>query len=107
MSAPVALTLAALLVAGLVLLVRVFVRRARLRKRVPARHAPRLRHPVVLAHGMFGFDEIAVAGRRHRYFRNVAEELVGPGLEFYRPRVAPTAPVTDRAKTLVAILETL
>ena len=104
---PATLTLAALLLALLALLFRVLVRRARLRRRVPARHAPRLRHPVVLAHGMFGFDEIAIAGRRHRYFRNVAEELVGPGLEFYRPRVAPTAPVPERASKLVSLLSEL
>ena len=104
---PAGLTLAALLVAALALAVWVWIKRARLRRRVPARHAPRLRHPVVLAHGMFGFDEIAVAGRRHRYFRNIAEELVGPGLEFYRPRVAPAAPIAVRAASLVAILEQL
>lgn len=104
---PVWLTLAALLLAVLALLVRVYIQRARLRRRVPARHAPRLRHPVILAHGIFGFDEIAVAGRRHRYFRNIAEELVGPGLEFYRPRVAPVAPIPVRAKALVGIVEAL
>jgi triacylglycerol lipase len=84
-----------------------WVRRARLRKRVPARHAPRLRLPVVLAHGVFGFDEIAIAGRRHRYFRNIAEELAVPGLEFYRPRVAPTAPIAVRAGTFVQLLRGL
>ena len=104
---PVRITLAALLFAVLALVVRAFIRRARLRRRLPARRAPRLRHPVVLAHGIFGFDEIAVAGRRHRYFRNIAEELVGPGLEFYRPRVAPTAPIAVRAQKLVALLEAL
>ncbi|TMB12397.1 MAG: hypothetical protein E6J66_06220, partial [Deltaproteobacteria bacterium] len=75
---------ALLVLAGGALLVRAWVRRARLRKRVPVRRVPHLRHPIVLAHGVFGFDEIAVAGRRHRYFRNIAEELTVPGLEFYR-----------------------
>ena len=95
-----------LLALGLLILL-LWVRRARLRKRVPARHAPRLRHPVVLAHGMFGFDEIAVAGRRHRYFRNIAEELAVPGLEFYRPRVAAAAPIAVRAGTFVELLRAL
>ena len=104
---PLGLTLAALVAVVLTLAVRAWIRRARLRRRVPARHAPRLRHPVVLAHGIFGFDEIAVAGRRHRYFRNIAEELVGPGLEFYRPRVEPKAPIAVRASKLVSILEGL
>jgi len=98
---------ALVLLALAALIVLLWVRRARLRKRVPARHAPRLRHPVVLAHGIFGFDEIAVAGRRHRYFRNIAEELAVPGLEFYRPRVAPTAPIAVRAGTLVELLRAL
>lgn len=104
---PLALTVAALLAAALALLIWAWARRARLRKRVPARHAPRLRHPVVLAHGVFGFDEIAIAGRRHRYFRNIAEELATPGLEFYRARVAPVAPIPVRAAKLVDILGAL
>jgi triacylglycerol lipase len=103
----VLLLVAALLLTGAVLLVWAWVRRARLRRQVPARHAPRLRHPVVLAHGAFGFDEIAVAGRRHRYFRNIAEELAVPGVEFYRPRVAPAAPIAVRAGTLVELLRAL
>ena len=94
------------LVAG-ALLIRLWVRRARLRGRVPVRRGPHLRHPIVLAHGGFGFDEIAVAGRRHRYFRNIAEELALPGLEFYRPRVAPRAPIAVRAGTLVKLLRAL
>ena len=98
---------ALLVLAGGALLVRAWVRRARLRKRVPVRRVPHLRHPIVLAHGVFGFDEIAVAGRRHRYFRNIAEELTVPGLEFYRPRVAPTAPISVRAGTLVKLLRSL
>jgi triacylglycerol lipase len=104
---PLALAAAAVLAAALVLLLWVWARRARVRKRLPARRAPRLRHPVVLAHGVFGFDEIALAGRRHRYFRNIAEELGGPGLEFYRPRVAPVAPIAVRAAKLVSILDAL
>src|SRR5947209_628723 len=101
------LVLAAALLAALALAGWAALRRARLRKRIPARHAPRLRHPVVLAHGVFGFDEIAVAGRRHRYFRNIAEELVVPGLEFYRPRVAAAAPIAIRAGTFVELLRAL
>jgi len=56
---------------------------------------------------MFGFDEIAVAGRRHRYFRNIAEELAVPGLEFYRTRVAPAAPIAVRAGAFVELLRAL
>jgi triacylglycerol lipase len=82
-------------------------RRARLRRRVPARRAPRLRHAVVLAHGIFGFDEIAVAGRRHRYFRNIADRLAPLGAQFHHLRVAPTAGVEARAGELVALVRDL
>jgi len=104
---PLALTAAALAGAALLLLLWAWARRARLRKRLPARRAPRLRHPVVLAHGVFGFDEIALAGRRHRYFRNIAEELGASGLQFHRPRVAPVASVTVRAARLVSLLDAI
>ena len=51
-----AVALAALVAAG------IFARRRRrLRRALPARRAPRLRHPVVLAHGVLGFDEIFAA----------------------------------------------
>ena len=89
------------------LVVRAWVQRSRLKRSLPARHAPRLRHPIVLAHGVFGFDEIAVAGRRHRYFRNIAEELVAPELEFHQPRVAAVAPIPVRAQMLVKLLREL
>jgi triacylglycerol lipase len=102
------LVIAALVVlVAAALLIFAWARRARLRKRVRVRRVPHLRHPIVLAHGVFGFDEIAVAGRRHSYFRNIAEELAVPGLEFYRPRVAPTAPIAVRAATLVKVLRAL
>src|SRR4051812_38613348 len=82
-------------------------RRARLRRAVPARRAPLLRHPVVLAHGAFGFDEIAVAGRRHRYFRNIADELAALGATFHHPRLPPAGSVSLRAETLVSLLREL
>jgi triacylglycerol lipase len=103
------LLISALLAAAVfvALALRAYVQRGRLKRSLPARHAPRLRHPVVLAHGVFGFDEIAVAGRRHQYFRNIAEELAGSDLEFYRPRVPPVAPIAVRAQMLVALLREL
>ena len=84
------LLISALLAAAVLmaLALRAYVQRGRLKRSLPARHAPRLRHPVVLAHGVFGFDEIAVAGRRHRYFRNIAEELAGSDLEFWESWIA-------------------
>src|SRR5881227_3545825 len=100
------LLLAALLVV-LALVGIAWSRRARLRDRVPARRAPRLRHPVILAHGMLGFDEIAVAGRRHQYFRKIADGLSGLDAKFHTPRVPAAAPVAVRAKQLRALVHEL
>jgi triacylglycerol lipase len=82
-------------------------RRRRLRRAIRARRAPRLRHPVVLAHGVLGFDEIAVAGRRHRYFRNIAEGLGSLGTEFHHPRVRATGTVAERAEQLAELVRSL
>src|SRR6266851_5725599 len=76
-----------LLAALLVVLALVGVgwsRRARLRDRVPARRAPRLRHPVILAHGMLGVDA-----------------------KFHTPRVPAAAPIAVRAEQLRALVDEL
>ncbi|HWE23332.1 MAG TPA: hypothetical protein VG496_05270, partial [Myxococcales bacterium] len=88
------------------LCIRAWARARRLRDRV-ARRAPRVRHPVVLAHGMLGFDEIAVAGRRHRYFRKITDGLRTLGTPFHTPRVPATAPVAVRAEQLRALVDEL
>lgn len=100
---PLLFLLVALLAAGAVALWR----RARLRRLVPARRAPRLRHPVVLAHGAFGFDEIALAGRRHRYFRDIADGLEQLGATFHHPRVPAAGSVASRAQKLVELVRDL
>ena len=100
------LLLAALLVV-LALVGIAWSRRARLRDRVPARRAPRLRHPVILAHGMLGFDEIAVAGRRHQYFRKITDGLSGLDAKFHTPRVPAAAPIAVRAEQLRALVHEL
>src|SRR4029077_14966661 len=81
--------------------------RSRLRREFPAREAPRLRHAIVLAHGLFGFDEIVVAGRRHRYFRNISERLAGPEARFHLAGVPPWGSIAVRAEKLVALLREL
>ena len=99
------LLIAALLLLALVAAGWAFYRRQRLlQRRVPAKRAPKLRHPVVLAHGVLGFDEIAIAGRKHRYFRNIADKLSELDAEFYYPRVAAVAPVAVRAENLVTLV---
>ena len=99
--------LGVLLLLALALVLRAALYRARLRRVIPARRAPRLRHPVVLAHGAFGFDEIALAGRRHHYFRNISERLGQLGASFHHPRVPPAASVSLRAEKLVELVREL
>ena len=99
------LLLLAALLAALALALLLWSRRARLPDRFPARRAPRLRHPVILAHGMLGFDEIAVAGRRHQYFRKIADGLSGLDARLHTPRVLAAAPVSVRAEQLRAVID--
>ncbi len=57
-------------------------------------------HPVVLAHGFLGFDEIALIGRRHHYFRRIPDQLTKMGIAVYRPKVAGSASIAARAAAL-------
>ncbi len=77
-------------------------RRAQLRP-VP-RKGGRLRHPVVLAHGLLGFDKIAIGGREHSYFRGVTGHLMRVGAEVHRPRVPPYASIAQRAAELARLV---
>ena len=92
--------LAALIVAAAVVVALIVSRRRRaLRARV-ARKSARLRHPLVLAHGLFGFDRIAIGGREHSYFRGVTGHLMRVGAEVHRPCVPPSASIALRAEEL-------
>lgn len=64
-------------------------------------------HPVVLAHGLFGFDEIRVVGGRHEYFRGVSARLEREGIVVHRARVAKAGSVASRAAELAAFVRTL
>jgi triacylglycerol lipase len=79
--------------------------RRRLRPRRRLRRAPR--HPVVLAHGLLGFDALRVAGARADYFRGVSERLVREGCVVHRCRVAPTASIAARARDLAVFVSGL
>jgi len=98
---------AALVAAALALVGWMSARAARLRRRVRARREPRLRHPVILAHGAMGFDEIAIAGRRHQYFRKIGDGLRDFGAEIHHPRVPAVAPVAVRAERLQELVQSL
>jgi triacylglycerol lipase len=87
-------------------LAAVLVRRRRARRR-SARRDPRLRHPVVLAHGVLGFDKIAIGGRDHSYFRGVTGHLTRVGAEVHRPRVPPSASIAMRAEAFARMVREL
>jgi triacylglycerol lipase len=76
-------------------------RRRRLRPGL-RRLAPR--YPVVLAHGLMGFDEIRLGSARHDYFRGVSVRLEREGCIVHRCRVARTASVAERAAELAAFV---
>ena len=78
-------------------------RRSR-QRRLRARKSGRLRHPVVLAHGLLGFDKITVGGRDHSYFRGVTGHLMRVGAEVHRPRVPPSASIAVRAEELARVI---
>src|SRR4051812_35169791 len=75
-------------------------RRQALLRPAPPRVPPRLRHPLVLAHGILGFDQIKLPGVHPEYFRGVADRLRGLGAEVYTVRVSPLSSVKDRAAEL-------
>jgi triacylglycerol lipase len=56
--------------------------------------------PVVLVHGLFGFDQVGVPGVRVHYFRGVVDHLASLGCHAHAVRLARAASVPDRAKML-------
>ncbi len=101
------IAVAAALVAVALLIVVVVVR---------ARHAARApnllgelatRHPLVMLHGIAGFDAIGVPGFKREYFRGIVDYLEDRGAVIYRPVLPSMAPVADRAEKLAAFLRDL
>ncbi|HET9552161.1 MAG TPA: hypothetical protein VFP50_04275 [Anaeromyxobacteraceae bacterium] len=70
--------------------------RLRRRRRVP----PRPRHPVVLVHGLFGFDEIELGKQRHAYFKGVRGALEEDGHAVRVAKVALAGSIAARAEAL-------
>lgn len=106
MSTVVFALLALLLVATLV--VALWLRR-RLRKPAPlegvepipgeAGRGPPL--PIVLVHGLFGFDRIGVPGVKLHYFRGIVKHLEALGCHAHAVRLPAAKSVPERAKILV------
>jgi triacylglycerol lipase len=63
--------------------------------------------PVVLVHGLFGFDRIGVPGARFDYFRGIAKHLETLGCHAHAVRLSPAASVPERARELVSAIEAL
>ena len=71
----------------------------------PVERGPPL--PVVLVHGLFGFDRIGVPGARFDYFRGIAKHLESLGCRAHAVRLPASASVPDRARELVAAIDAL
>ena len=76
-------------------------------RRAVVKKSARLRHPVVLAHGLLGFDKIAIGGREHSYFRGVSGHLMRVGAEVHRPRIPSVASIALRADELARLVRTI
>jgi triacylglycerol lipase len=67
---------------------------------------PKLRSPIVLVHGLFGFDKISVGGWTiAQYFPGIPEALIRAGNQVLIPRLSPTGGVAERAAQLKVFLD--
>src|SRR4051794_23641245 len=67
---------------------------------------PRLQNPIVLVHGLMGFDSLRVRGLRLRgYFPGIEDELRRAGNRVHCASLSPTAGVAHRADELRAFLD--
>ncbi|MBX5482708.1 MAG: alpha/beta fold hydrolase [Myxococcaceae bacterium] len=103
----IGIALAVALLVGAAAYVAFRLRNRRLEKRVK-KIPPRLRHPVVLAHGILGFDKVGVGGLAEAaYFRGVAPRLTKLGAKVYAFQVRPSASVAARAEDLRLAVQAL
>jgi triacylglycerol lipase len=63
-----------------------------------------LRHPVVLVHGILGFDEIRLFGWKRTYFLGIGQHLADMGVVVHQARLPAMASVPDRAARLVEFI---
>ena len=62
---------------------------------------PKLRSPIVLVHGLLGFDRLQVAGTTVvNYFPDIPELMQAAGNRVFIPFLGPTAGIEERAKQL-------
>jgi triacylglycerol lipase len=68
--------------------------------------AAKLRSPIVLTHGLLGFDELRVCGRTlAHYFPRIPEMLTAAGNRVLVARVCPTGGVAERSRQLQRFLD--
>lgn len=66
------------------------------------------KYPVVLAHGLLGFDELRLAGPYLpgvQYWRGIKEALTARGIEVITATVPPSASIEERAEQLARNIE--
>ncbi|KAJ5981705.1 hypothetical protein N7522_013333 [Penicillium canescens] len=66
------------------------------------------KYPVVLAHGLLGFDELRFAGRYLpgvQYWRGIKEALTARGIEVIIATVPPSGSIEARAEELARDIE--
>src|SRR5262249_31050239 len=67
---------------------------------------PKLRSPLVLVHGLFGFDKISLGNwTLVSYFSGIPQFLTAGGNRVLVPRLSPTAGGAERAAQLKAFLD--
>src|SRR6516164_8879075 len=69
-------------------------------------HMPVLRHPIIFAHGLLGFDYLRLGPfRLAGYWSKLPETVRAAGNRVFVARVAPIGSVTERAGQLRAFIE--
>jgi triacylglycerol lipase len=67
---------------------------------------PRLRAPIVLVHGLFGFDEVRLGNWvLTQYFRDLPEAFRAAGNRVLLARLSPTRGIADRAAQLKRLID--
>ena len=65
------------------------------------------KNPVILAHGLFGFDQLHLAGSRLpgiSYWRGITEALAAKNVECFTASVSPSGSIEGRAEKLRAYI---
>ena len=66
------------------------------------------KHPIILAHGLFGFDELHLLGGQLpgiQYWRGITEALAARGVEVITATVPPSGSIEARAEKLAECIQ--